>query len=83
MLKVRNEQFQVLRVFLPTCDADETKQFFGPIKYYLMEDEKPETLLRFTNAGERAEKKEVDLAQPVPFADKRRAGAEPSTLAFP
>jgi hypothetical protein len=72
---------RVLRVFLPTCNADETKQFFGPIQYYLMEDEKPETLLRFVNAGEKADKKEIDLTKPVSAADKPRP--HPRTLAFP
>ena len=73
---------RVLRVYLPTCNADETKQFFGPIKSYLTEDEKPETLLRFTNAGEKADKKEIDLTQPVPSADKPRADTQSRTLAF-
>ena len=71
---------RVLRVFLPTCNADETKQFFGPIKCYLTEDEKLEALLRFTNVGEKADKKEIDLTQPAPPADKPQAdaNAEPS-----
>jgi Domain of unknown function (DUF4123)/Inner membrane component of T3SS, cytoplasmic domain len=74
---------RVLRVYLPTCNADETKQFFGPIKCYLTEDEKPETLLRFTNAGEKADKKEFDLTAPASPADKTHADAQPRTLAFP
>ena len=42
---------RVLRVFLPTCTADEINQFFGPIKQYLMEDEKPDKLLQFQQHG--------------------------------
>jgi hypothetical protein len=38
---------RVLRVYLPTCTADETRTFFGPIKCFLMEGEKPEAALRF------------------------------------
>ena len=41
---------RVLRVYLPTCLPEEVAQFFGPVKYYVMEDEKPDTLLRFSNA---------------------------------
>lgn len=32
---------RVLRVFLPTCDEDQLKEFFGPIRAFLMEDEDP------------------------------------------
>jgi hypothetical protein len=39
---------RVLRVFLPTCDVEQLKDFFGPVKYYGMEDEEPEYALRFT-----------------------------------
>ncbi|MGH9431408.1 MAG: DUF4123 domain-containing protein, partial [Terriglobia bacterium] len=42
---------RVLRVYLATCLPEEMNPFFGPVKYYLMEDEKPDTLLRFSNAG--------------------------------
>lgn len=41
---------RVLKIYLPTLQVDEMNQFFGPAKYYLMEDEKPDTLLRFSNA---------------------------------
>jgi len=43
---------RVLRVYLPTCTAEEAKEFFGPIGSYLAEAEAPDTLLKFT-AGER------------------------------
>lgn len=32
---------RVLRVFLPTCDEDQLKEFFGPIRAFLMEDDDP------------------------------------------
>lgn len=41
---------RVLRIYLPTCLPEEVRQFFGPVKYYWMEDEKPNGLLRFSNA---------------------------------
>lgn len=40
---------RVLRVYLPTCLPEEVGQFFGGVKYYLSEDEKPDVLLRFSN----------------------------------
>jgi len=41
---------RVLRLYLPTCTPEEVSGFFGPVTYYLIEDEKPDTLLRFSNA---------------------------------
>jgi pSer/pThr/pTyr-binding forkhead associated (FHA) protein len=43
---------RVLRLFLPTCTAEEINLIFGPVRYYLMEDEKPDVLLRFSNKGQ-------------------------------
>lgn len=40
---------RVLRLFLPTCNTQQIPLLFGPIQYYIMEDEKPDTLLRFSN----------------------------------
>lgn len=43
---------RVLRVFLHSCDAKELATVFGPVVYYLLEDEKAEDALRFhINAG--------------------------------
>lgn len=39
---------RVLRVYLPTCNAEETKIVFGPIRYYILEDETHSVLLRFS-----------------------------------
>jgi hypothetical protein len=54
---------RVLRVYLPTCNAEETKIVFGPISFYVLEDEDPSALLRFPsdNGNVRAEK--VQLGQ--------------------
>lgn len=38
---------RVLRTFLPTCDPQQIREFFGPIDYFLVEDENPEFALRF------------------------------------
>ena len=32
---------RVLRIFLPTCDREQLKEFFGPVDYYICEDEDP------------------------------------------
>jgi len=37
---------RVLRVYLPTCNPEETQLLFGPVKRYLAEGEKPATLWR-------------------------------------
>src|SRR5262249_31626098 len=39
---------RVLRVYLPTCNAAETKYVFGPLVAYLLEAEAPGVLLRFS-----------------------------------
>ena len=49
---------RVLRVFLPTCDPQQTEQMFGEIRCFMMEEEGGEALLRFSNDGQ-AVKREV------------------------
>jgi hypothetical protein len=39
---------RVLRVFLPTCDHAQLRDFFGPIQYIICEDESPDFVLRFS-----------------------------------
>ena len=50
---------RVLRVYLPTCNAEEIKTVFGPISCYILEDEEPSVLLRLSpDSGKvRVEKK--------------------------
>jgi hypothetical protein len=38
---------RVLRLYLPTCNDAELETIFGPVTSYLLEDEDPQTLLRF------------------------------------
>jgi hypothetical protein len=38
---------RVLRIFLPTCDKEQLREFFGPIKMFIMEDEDPAYALQF------------------------------------
>jgi hypothetical protein len=54
---------RVLRLFLPTCLPEETAQFFGPVKHFLMEAEDPATALHFTAGAKGTDKKELHLAR--------------------
>jgi Domain of unknown function (DUF4123) len=38
---------RVLRLYLPTCNTDELKTFFGPVNCFFLEDEDPERMLRY------------------------------------
>jgi Domain of unknown function (DUF4123) len=46
-LKFRFYDPRVMRVFLPTCNAEQLASFFGPIDSFLLEDESANTLVRF------------------------------------
>jgi hypothetical protein len=39
---------RVLRIFLPTCDENQLREFFGPIEQFICEDEDPEFALVFS-----------------------------------
>jgi hypothetical protein len=38
---------RVLRIFLPTCDEEQLREFFGPVNYFMMEDEDPSRAIVF------------------------------------
>lgn len=38
---------RVLRIFLPTCDEEQLREFFGPVNYFMMEDEDPSQAIVF------------------------------------
>jgi hypothetical protein len=52
---------RVLRVYLPTCTADELNTVFGPVEYYLLEDQDAGTALRFRNAGGHLHQEKITL----------------------
>jgi hypothetical protein len=52
---------RVLRVYLPTCNAEEIRFVFGPTNFYLLEDEDPSTLLRLLPDGEKVRAEKVSL----------------------
>lgn len=39
---------RVIRIFLPTCNRVQLKEFFGPINSFIVEDEDPNSILQFT-----------------------------------
>ncbi len=55
---------RVLRVYLPTCDADELRTLFGPISRLLCEDEEG-GLLKFWVAGGQLRNERIELGSPA------------------
>jgi pSer/pThr/pTyr-binding forkhead associated (FHA) protein len=53
---------RVLRLFLPTCNTQQIPLLFGPIRYYIMEDEKPDIVLRFSNKEKGVGRRKFTLA---------------------
>ena len=68
---------RVLRVFLPTCKRAQVTEFFGPITYYLAEDESGDSLLEFVNSPEGARRRVL------PLASEAREGATTGTVESP
>ncbi len=56
---------RVLRLFLPTCLPEETTQFFGPVKQFLIEAEDPKLALHFTPSLKGTVQKDLHLAHAV------------------
>jgi hypothetical protein len=54
---------RVLRLYLPTCNAQETAIVFGPIRNYLLESESPANLLRFWPDKAPPRKETIQLPQ--------------------
>jgi hypothetical protein len=52
---------RVLRVYLPTCNAQELRTVFGPIRRYIVEDEDPQVLLKYQSDGENLSREPVLL----------------------
>jgi Domain of unknown function (DUF4123) len=67
---------RVLRVYLPTCDAAETKFIFGPLAPYLCEDEAPDILLIFRPAEGAPQKETHKLSTATEETTEATAGPE-------
>lgn len=53
LLYFRYHDPRVLRVYLPTCNAEELETVFGPVEYFLVEDRDETTALRFAQLNGR------------------------------
>lgn len=54
---------RVLRVYLPTCNAEELAVVFGPVASYILEGEDPKQALRFKNASGSLQKEGKALSE--------------------
>lgn len=54
---------RVLRVYLPTCNAEELGTFCGPVRHYMLEDDDSKTLLRFTPASGSLQREKLPVAR--------------------
>lgn len=52
---------RVLRVYLPTCDEQESRTVFGPVLRYVVEDEDPSVLLKFWPESGQVKSERVSL----------------------
>jgi hypothetical protein len=56
---------RVLRVYLPTCNAEELATLFGPVEYYVLEDEDSSKALRFHTPSGSLQQERLTLAEPA------------------
>jgi hypothetical protein len=54
---------RVLRLYLPTCEAQELTTFFGPVMSYLLEVEDPNAALRFQVSSGSLQTENLQLSQ--------------------
>jgi hypothetical protein len=54
---------RVLRVYLPTCNAEEITSFFGPISRYFMESEDPAAAVSFQHKGGALGEKKIPVVE--------------------
>jgi hypothetical protein len=55
---------RVLRTFLPTCNAEELAELFGPVEAYICEDEDPSTGLQMWRDGGELHTEEISVKEP-------------------
>lgn len=53
---------RVMRVYLPTCNAEEIQSVFGPLQWYVMEGEEEGELIRFRPDEKDVHQESVQLA---------------------
>jgi hypothetical protein len=58
---------RVLRIFLPTCNREQLKEFFGPVEYFVCEDEEPGSALIFSLHDEELKIKRITKDEVIAF----------------
>jgi hypothetical protein len=56
---------RVIRIYLPTCNADEFQTVFGPIRCFVLEDDDPRTAVRFRYESGTLATDKLPLAPPT------------------
>lgn len=56
---------RVLRMYLPTCTPAEAKEFFGPVRHFLVESERSGSVLSYRSGRSGVEAKEKALGSPA------------------
>lgn len=54
---------RVLRVYLPTCNAEDLATIFGPVECYVVEDEDPNAALRYQVSSGALQQEKLRLTQ--------------------
>ncbi len=62
---------RVLRVYLPTCTADELRTVFGPISSFLIEGEDGTSLIEFEFDGNRLHERRIRLTSDAEAGERR------------
>ncbi len=60
---------RVLRVFLPSCDAGQLAEFFGPVKSFVMEGEDPKIAIEFSLKNGKLHRNILDLTVDLEIID--------------
>jgi hypothetical protein len=61
---------RVLRIFLPTCDEEQLEDFFGPVDYFICEDEDPDSGLVFSLEDGNLKTEKITKEQVMSFEPK-------------
>jgi hypothetical protein len=56
---------RVLRTFLPACNAEELRSFFGPVQTFIVEGATPEAGMKFSLAGAALKPEPFQLKKPA------------------
>ncbi len=53
---------RVFRIYLPTCNSEETQTIFGPVMTYFTEGDEDGSLLRFVSTNEKPVSKKIQIS---------------------